>query len=166
MVGPGVKRLGGTSRVWSDHTDIQPTVLTLAGLADSYEPDGRVLTEFIEDHDLPHGLREHQDALTELGFVYKEINAPFGQLSFDVLAASTRALSSGTMSDDSNYVAVSNRIASLTSQRDALAAQMRSALNAAAFGDHGPSLAEIESLRDQGNTLLMQAHQLGAAGSP
>ena len=32
MAGPGVKKLGMTSQVWSDHTDIQPTLLTLRGL--------------------------------------------------------------------------------------------------------------------------------------
>ena len=49
MAGPGVENLGQTSKVWSDHTDIQPTMLALAGLKDDYAPDGRVLTEFLEN---------------------------------------------------------------------------------------------------------------------
>ena len=166
MAGPGVKKLGMTSQVWSDHTDIQPTLLTLAGLENSYGPDGRVLTEFIDDHDLPHGLRDHEDALTELGLIYKQINAPFGQLSFDVLAASTTALRSGSSTDDSTYTAISNRIAALTTDRDALAGEMRDVLNDAAFGNGGADDDEIEALTMQGNTLLMRAHQLGVAGSP
>ena len=166
MAGPGVKKLGETSRVWSDHTDIQPTLLALAGLENDYGPDGRVLTEFIDSHDLPHGLRDHESELTELGLIYKQINAPFGQLSFDVLGASTRALASGSSSNDSTYTAISNRIAALTAQRDTLAGQMRDVLNEAAFGDHRPSSSEIEALTMQGKTLLMQAHQLGVAGSP
>jgi hypothetical protein len=166
MAGPGIRRLGQTSRVWSDHTDIQPTMLALAGLKNDYGPDGRVLTEFVREHALPHGLREHRRALTELGLVYKEINAPFGQLSFDVLGASTRALASGSATDDSTYTAISDRIASLTTQRDTLAAQIRDVLNNAAFGGPEASTSQIESLILQGNSLLMRAHQLGAAGSP
>jgi hypothetical protein len=159
MAGPGVRNLGLTSRVWSDHTDIQPTMLALAGLSDDYRPDGRVLTEFLQRDG---GLRE----LTELGAIYKQINAPFGQLSFDVLGASTRALASGSQADDSTYVAVSDRIAALTARRDTLAAEMRDVLNEAAFGGHLASASEIENLTMEGKTLLMQAHQLGVAGSP
>ncbi|HMI99714.1 MAG TPA: hypothetical protein VK488_07785 [Gaiellaceae bacterium] len=166
LAGPGVQKLGETSQVWTDHTDIQPTMLALAGLADSYTPDGRVVTQFIEDHDLPHGLRHNTNELTELGLVYKQINAPFGPLALDVLAASTKALASGSSTDDSTYTAISNRIAALTAHRDTLAGQMRDALNQAAFGDHGPSADEIASLTLQGKTLLMQANQLGVAYSP
>ena len=159
MAGPGVRNLGLTSQVWSDHTDIQPTMLSLAGLRDDYGPDGRVLTEFLQRD---RGLRE----LTELGVIYKQINAPFGQLSFDVLAASTRALASGSQTDDSTYAAVSDRIAALTARRDALAGEMRDVLNDAAFGGHLAGASEIENLTMEGRALLMQAHQLGAAGSP
>jgi hypothetical protein len=166
MVGPGISNLGETSRVWSDHVDIEPTMLTLAGLNNDYVSDGRVLTEFLRSDALPAGLSEHRRALTELGLVYKQINAPFGQLSFDVLSASTRGLASGSASDDSTYNAVSDRIASLTDQRNTLAGQMREVLNNAAFGGPPATMNEIESLTEQGNSLLMQAHQLGAAGSP
>jgi hypothetical protein len=156
-----VKHLGITSQVWSDHTDIQPTILSLLDLQDSYQTDGRVLNEFLENRGNPNG-----PDLSELGSIYKQINAPFGQLSFDVLAASTRALSSGTSTDDSTYTAVSNRIASLTSDRDALAGQMRDVLNEAAFGGHQPTQQQVDDLTWQGRTMLMRAHELGAAGSP
>jgi hypothetical protein len=166
MAGPGVKELGQTSSVWTDHTDIQPTMLALAGLSDDYVPDGRVITQFVNGHALPHEMRAHLGSLTELGVVYKEINAPFGDLSYDVLNASTRALASGTSSDDSTYTAISDRISSLTSDRDSLAAQMRAVLNNAAFGGPVASTSQINSLIDQGNTLLMRANQLGVANSP
>ena len=110
------------------------------------------------------GVNERE--LTELGTIYKQINAPFGQRSFDVLAASTRALASGSSADDSTYAAISDRIASLTARRDALAGEIRDVLNQAAFGDQGVSSSEIENLTFEAKTLLMQAHQLGAAGSP
>jgi hypothetical protein len=166
MAGPGIRQLGQTSKVWSDHTDIQPTMLALAGLKNDYVPDGRVLTEFAQNHALSHALRDHRAALTELGLVYKEINAPFGQLSFDVLAASTRALASGSSTDDATYTAISDRITSLTDQRNTLAGQMRDVLNNAAFGGPSASTSQIDDLISQGNNLLMRANQLGAASSP
>jgi len=166
MAGPGVNKLGQTSSVWTDHTDIQPTMLALTGLSDDYVPDGRVISQFVKDNVLPHEFRQHSDGLTELGIVYKEINAPFGPLSYDVLSASTRALSSGSSSDDSTYASISNRIASLTTDRDALASQMRAVLNNAVFGGPVASDSQITSLIDQGNTLLMRANQLGVANSP
>src|SRR6476661_2993450 len=161
MAGPGVKHLGITSQVWSDHTDIQPTILSLLDLKDSYQTDGRVLNEFLENRGNPNGTD-----LNELGSIYKQINAPFGQLSFDVLAASTRALASGSSTDDSAYNAISDRIAALTSDRNALAGEMRDVLNAAAFGGQQPTQQQVDDLAWQGRTMLMRAHQLGAAGSP
>jgi hypothetical protein len=141
-------------------------MLSLAGLRDSYGPDGRVLTEFINQNDEGNQAQNNDHDLTELGVIYKQINAPFGQLSFDVLAASTRALASGSSTDDSTYTAISDRIAALTARRDTLARQMRDVLNEAAFGNHRPSTNDIQALTMEGKTLLMQAHQLGAAGSP
>ncbi|MDP9232829.1 MAG: hypothetical protein M3O73_08700 [Actinomycetota bacterium] len=166
LAGPGIRELGQTSSVWTDHTDIQPTMLALAGLKNDYGPDGRVITEFTQKHALPKALRKQRQALTELGLVYKEINAPFGPLSFDVLAASTRALASGSATDDATYTAISDRITALTDQRNTLAGQMRDVLNNAAFGGPSASASEIDDLIQQGNSLLMRANQLGAGSSP
>ena len=161
MAGPGVDHLGITSQVWSDHTDIRPTILSLVGLKDSYAPDGRVLGEFLENRGNPNGVD-----LSELGSVYKQINAPFGELSFDVLSASTRALASGSSTDDSTYNSISDRIAALTTDRDALAGQMRDVLDQAEFGGQQPTQQQVDDLTWQGRTMLMRARELGAAGSP
>ena len=167
IAGPGIRQLGQTSSVWTDHTDIQPTMLALAGLSNDYTPDGRVITQFVQGHALPHALRRQREALTELGAVYKEINAPFGPLSFDVLSASTKALSSGALDpSDATYNAISDRMTSLTNDRDALAAQMRTVLTNAAFGGPVPTTSQIYDLASQGNTLLMHANQLGVGYSP
>src|SRR3954451_22594150 len=48
MVGPGVRPLGRHDEVFSDHTDVRPTMLALLGLKDDYVHDGRVLSEWIE----------------------------------------------------------------------------------------------------------------------
>ena len=142
-------------------------MLALAGLSDDYTPDGRVISEFLRKSALPHSMREHAAALTHLGVVYKEINAPFGPLSFDVLSASTKALSSGALDpSDATYNAISDRMTSLTNDRDALAAQMRSVLTNAAFGGPVPTTSQIYDLANQGNTLLTRANQLGVGFSP
>jgi len=65
----------------------------------------------------------------QLGAVYKQLNAPFGEFGLDTLEASTVALTG----DDTTYSTIEAQIATLTTQRDALAAQIRSALNGAAF---------------------------------
>ena len=166
MAGPGIQNLGLTSSVWTDHTDIQPTMLSLAGLQDDYTPDGRVITQFLKKKALPHGIKHQAGALTQLGVVYKEINAPFGPLSFDVLNASTKALSSGSSSNDNTYNAISGRLDSLTNDRNALAAQMRTVLNNAAFGGPVPSASQIQALVIQGDALLTRANQLGVGYSP
>jgi len=166
IAGPGVRQLGQTSSIWTDHTDIQPTMLSLAGLSDDYTPDGRVISQVLTNGALSQAMREHEAALTQLGTVYKEINAPFGPLSFDVLNASTRALSSGTSIDDSTYSAITSRITSLTNDRDALAAKMRDVLNNAAFGGPVPTTSQIYDLANQGNTILTRANQLGVGYSP
>ncbi len=49
LAGPGVKSSGITNGVWSDHTDIRPTLLSLVGLKDDYQSQGRVLMEDLHD---------------------------------------------------------------------------------------------------------------------
>jgi hypothetical protein len=154
LVGPGVRTLGETSRVWSDHTDVQPTILSLVGLQDSYVPDGRVLTETLSGG--------QQDAtLTQLGEVYKQITAPFGPLAKDVLVASTKAISSGSSTDDSTYARISGQIDSLTTDRNDAAAQMRTVLTDASFGGNFDD-GQARGLIRRGNDLLAQAHDLAA----
>jgi hypothetical protein len=41
--------------------------------------------------------------VTSLGQVYEQLNAPFGGFGQDTLTASTRALNSGSATDDSRY---------------------------------------------------------------
>ncbi len=53
VVGPGVLNLGRFGEIFSDHTDIRPTMLSLAGLKDDYAHDGRVLFETIDDEAVP-----------------------------------------------------------------------------------------------------------------
>jgi len=133
MAGPGVARLGIDNAVWSDHTDIQPTMLALLGLRDDYQPDGRVLGEIIDPAALPPGMRSHQSLLLRLGRVYTQLEAPVGAFGLGTLQASTRALASDSPGD-ATYTRIEDRLQQLGAARDAIAGQMRTLLLAAAFG--------------------------------
>ncbi len=162
MVGPGVRNLSQDSTTWADHTDVRPTILSLLGLRDDYLHDGRVLLEPLHAVAVPASLRAHRATLLRLGAAYKQLNAPFGAFSRATLVASTRALKSGDPAGDATYTTIENRISSLTAARDALAAQIRAALEAAAFG--GQALNEQQAKRyiDQAETLIKEA--AGLAG--
>jgi hypothetical protein len=133
LVGPGVQNAGVTGKTWADHTDVQPTMLALLGLKSSYQADGRVLTESLAPTVLPKSLRGHAATLQALGAAYKQLNAPFGQFGMVTLAASTKAIASGSATSDTAYQQAEAALGSLTDQRDALAAQIRAALDGAAF---------------------------------
>jgi hypothetical protein len=81
----------------------------------------------------------------------------------DTLRASTKALGSGSSTDDSAYASLEASIASLTSQRDALAAQIKTALNAATFSGQPLANKQAGSYVSQARDLLEQAAALGAS---
>ncbi|HEX4599407.1 MAG TPA: hypothetical protein VH278_16585, partial [Burkholderiaceae bacterium] len=92
IVGPGVKRLGIEDGVWSDHTDIRPTMLAVLGLTDDFEHQGRVVSEFLEERVEPASARRLENPLQRLGAVYKQLNAPVGEFALATLRATTRAV--------------------------------------------------------------------------
>ena len=160
VVGPGVRNLGQDDSTWADHTDVRPTMLSLLGLQDSYVHDGRVLIDSIDAWAVPQTLRAHRETLRRLGEVYKQLNAPFGTFALDTLVASTRALKSGSASDDSTYTTIENQIESLTSARDALAKQIRAALGSATFGRNALNEQQAKGYISQAQSLIAQAHAL------
>jgi hypothetical protein len=160
MVGPGVRHLGDDT-TWADHTDVRPTMLDLVGLSDTYLHDGRVLIDQVDAWAVPPALRAHRETLRRLGAVYKQLNAPFGAFGTNLLAASTRAIKSGTSTDDGTYTSIENRIESLTSARDGLASQIRAALDAAAFDGQAIDEQQAKHLIDESEALLGQASELG-----
>jgi hypothetical protein len=160
MVGPGVRTGGQDDTTWADHTDGRPTMLSLLGLDDSYVHDGRVLIDQLEAWAVPPSLRAHRETLRRLGEVYKQLNAPFGSFGMDTLTASTRALKSGTAADDSAYTSIEARIQTLTAARDALAAKIRTALNAAAFDGTALNEQQAKGYIADAQALIAQAHGL------
>ncbi|HEY6410503.1 MAG TPA: hypothetical protein VIY29_23890, partial [Ktedonobacteraceae bacterium] len=157
MVGPGVQKLGVNSTVWSDHADIRPTMLTLLGLKDDYTDSGRALFEVLVDAALPPSLVTSRQTLTTLAQVYKEINAPVGQLGLDSLRVSTKALESSD-AGDSTYTDLENKLVLVTTQRDDLASKMIGMLEQAEFNNQAIDEQQAKQLIDQGNALLQQVH--------
>ncbi|HKM79792.1 MAG TPA: hypothetical protein VJY15_02360 [Candidatus Acidoferrum sp.] len=131
FVGPGVRKNGIDYRTWTDETDIRPTILLLAGLQDDYVHDGRVLAEDLHERALPRSVRG--DEFQDLAAVYKQLNATLGSFGQDTLDISTKALASGSATDDSKYQLLENQLSALTTQRDSIAAQIRTALDGAEF---------------------------------
>ncbi|MBV9705037.1 MAG: hypothetical protein JO163_20130 [Methylobacteriaceae bacterium] len=131
MVGPGVRALGLNNEVFSDHTDIRPTMLALLGLKDTYVHDGRVLVEKLEDFVLPGEPRRSRQNFIDLAHVYKELNATLGSVGRNSLTFANRSITG----DAATYNAYLKTIADLTEDRDELAGKIKSALDAAAFGN-------------------------------
>ena len=158
MVGPGVLNLGDDD-TWADHTDTRPTMLTLVGLQDTYDHDGRVLLDQLHAWAVPQTLQTDSETLRQLGEVYKQLNAPFGQFGMDALVISTRALTSGSAEEDSTYTALENKLMAFTQRRDALAGQMRSMLEEAAFGAQAIEEVQAQALIFEAEKLLHQVHR-------
>jgi hypothetical protein len=158
-VGPGIKHLGDDSEIWTDHTDHRPTVLTLLGLRDDYNTDGRAVTEIANESALPVSLRVHHPWLERLGQTYKQLMASFGSFSMNTLVASTAALSSNS-AGDATYNTIEAEIQDLTNQRNALAADIRAGINDAEFNGVKLSEHQINDWIVQANDLLQQAQDL------
>src|SRR5262249_12452011 len=128
LVGPGVKARGIDAETWADHTDVRPTLLTLLGLKDDYASDGRVLVEVLDDGALPASLQGQRDTFVQLAEVYKQINAPVGELGVASLEVSTAAITSDS-TGDATYSQLENELASLTTDRDTVAGKIAAMLD-------------------------------------
>ena len=155
MVGPGVKDDGVNNSVWSDHTDIRPTILLLTGLKDDYSHDGRVLSEALTGAALPSSVSGNGNIFQQLAASYKQINASVGQFGLGTLSISNTALVSND-SGDTTYNTLESQIASLNAQRDSLASQMIQILEDAEFNGKPINVATAQSLIQQANQLLQQ----------
>jgi hypothetical protein len=152
LVGPDVKHLGVTGQLWTDHSDIRPTLMALTGLHEDYIHQGRPISQV---------MTETRQDLNRLGDVYKQINAPVGQLSLDSIAFATRATLSNSTGDQT-YIAADAQIAAWTSQRNALAAQMIALLDTTAPGYTNHNDRNVNDLIAQGQQLLAEVHAAAA----
>ena len=152
LVGPDVKHLGETGALWTDHSDIRPTIMALTGLQDDYIHEGRPISQV---------MTETRQDLNQLGDVYKQINAPVGQLSLDSIAFATKATLSNSTGDQT-YINADAQIAAWTSQRNALAAQMIALLDTTAPGYTNHNDRNVNDLIAQGQQLLAEVHAAAA----
>jgi hypothetical protein len=163
LVGPEVANDGLDTTTWTDHTDIVPTTNGLLGLTPDYQPDGRVITQVLASPDAQGG---NGRSLTELGDLYKQLNAPYGDFAHSLIVASTN----GIKADDATYLRTEQQIQALAAQRDALAQRMKDVLGGSDGQDgvdhardgHGGSDDEghREQLIHDGDSLLLQARKL------
>lgn len=143
------------SGTWVEETDLRPTMLHLLGLTDDYQSDGHVITQALTS--VPAALA----ATADLAKGYDQINSSVGQFATDTLLADTKALSSGSASDDSAYAAEQLTLQQLADDRDQAAAKIKETLANAAAG-HVPSHGEIQSGLAQVKELLKRAHTLAS----
>jgi hypothetical protein len=170
LVGPGVvsQNNGADQAIWTDHTDVRPTMLSILGLRDSYVSDGRVITQALQPSGYSSNLASNLTTIQTLGDEYKQINSPFDAFGQCILTVSTYAL----QADDTTYASLEFSISSLTSQRDALATTIKNALAGAEFGttaispvDASNWITQAQSLISSCNT-LQQSIPSSDAGAP
>ncbi|HET8558802.1 MAG TPA: hypothetical protein VFL58_15960, partial [Gaiellaceae bacterium] len=142
-----------TQGTWVEETDIRPTLLYLVGLHDDYQSDGHVITQALAS---PTGSLQATEGLAK---GYDQINSSVGQLATDTLIADTRALASGSSSDDSAYATEQATLAQLAHDRDAAAAKIKTLLANAANGIT-PSHGQLTSGLALEKSLLIRAHNL------
>jgi hypothetical protein len=159
MVGPGVDQNSADDTTWTDHTDVRPTILSLVGLHDDYGHDGRLLTGDLSGYAIPAAVKKNLTDFNQLADAYKQLNASFGTFAMNILKASTHALASNDQGD-STYNSTEGQIQNLTSQRDALAAQIKAALDAATFDGQALDSAQVQSWLGQAQSLQSQAAAL------
>jgi hypothetical protein len=158
MVGPGVQRQGRNDAVFSDHTDLRPTIIALLGLKDDYVHDGRVLVEKLESRALPDALEDSRDAYVELARAFKEINATKGSVGVNSLVAANQAITS----DDKTYGKFLAKIGNITDERNELASDMIALLNGAAFANK--PIREHEDLVERARRLIDKVEDMAERG--
>ena len=108
-------------------------------------------------------MRHHLDTYNALRAAYEQLNAPFGAFAMSTLQASTRAIKSGSASDDSRYNSIEDQIATLTTSRDALATSIKNALDSTMLGGAHFDETQAHSWISQANALIIQAEAMAAS---
>ena len=159
FVGPGVRNLGEFGDVWTDHTDVRPTMFAELALHDSYALDGRPILEVLDGNAVPNGLNVHRGQLQALGAAYKQLTAPFGSVGMDSLAYITTRIQTGTSLDDHVYTDADAQLADWLSRRDAIATSIRNLYTGLEAGGPAASSATISGLTKQAKALIAEVHE-------
>jgi hypothetical protein len=156
FVGPGIKTLGETGDVWTDHTDVRPTMLVDLGLPTSYDNDGRAITEVLNGNAVPSEVNLHRGVLQQLGAAYKQLDAPFGRLALASLKVSTAGIQTGSAADDSAYTALDAQLAGWLGRRDSLANEISAVINGAQFNGTAINVKHAMDLAAQAKALIAE----------
>ena len=156
MVGPGVRNMGRFGEIFTDHTDIRPTIMGLANLKDDYAHDGRVLFEVLDRDAVPDAVRDQRFLLSALASALKDINAPRGRLGRETLNG---IATHGIEADEATYAALDQRIIDITAKRNRIADEMLNILEGAEF--HASPVDEGKALE-----LIVEAQELLASAGP
>jgi hypothetical protein len=164
-VGPGIKNLGETSSIWTDHADARPTLMTTLGLRDDYAWDGDAIAPIMSS--LPWSIRVDERDYDRLRSVYKQLDAPFGQFGMNTLDADTTAIASNPADNgDATYTAIDSQLQACASARGALASKIQSVLLAAESGAAPVERWEADLLVGRAEGLIADSAQLASSGAP
>jgi hypothetical protein len=162
MVGPGVRQMGEITHIWTDHTDIRPTIMALLGLKDDYQHDGRVIYEVLQSWAVPQGMQSSDPTLLgQFATAYKQLNAPVGVFGLNTLEASTWALKSNSIGDHA-FTSIEGQLASMGTQRDSVASQMIAMLEGAEFNNQPLNSTQAQSLLQQAYSVIGQSSVLAS----
>ncbi len=176
-VGPGIKNLGETSSIWTDHTDARPTLMTVLGLHDDYSWDGAAIAQIIGQvrngwdwwgrgqSALPWTIRVNERGYEELTAAYQQLDAPFGEFGLNTLDADTSALASNT-AQDATYTKTTSQLQACESKRTSLAGQIQSVLQAAESGQAPVSNWQAFYLVGEADRLISDSKTLAGASTP
>jgi hypothetical protein len=144
-----------TQGTWIEEADLRPTLLHLVGLQDDYQSDGQVIAQALTHPNSALGQ------VAELGELYRQLNSSVGEFATNTLIADSKALASGSASDDSRYADEQDTLAEMAAHRDRVATLIKATLARAAMGI-APGHGELQSEMAQARALLKQSAQLAA----
>lgn len=158
FVGPDVQHRGVTSDLWASESDTRPTLMALLDLKDDYTHEGRVLTPIIDARAMSPALAS--PLYEQLAEAYTSIEQPVGPFGIATLTASTKAIASGSATDDTVYQQTEATIAALGAQRNRVGTAMIGLLEGAAFGGQRVPVLAAVSLIAAAHLLIAQADHL------
>lgn len=156
LVGPGIAQQGIQDAVWSDHTDVRPTMLLLTGLKDDYAHQGRALVEALKDNALPMALLSSGSNFILLG---GGLQADHGT-SREAWPRKPACVDQSAGWRRPDLLQVGNELAALTDQRDTLAAQIIQLLEDAEFNRKPLDSRTTAKLVKQAAQLLNEVEEL------
>jgi len=158
LVGPGIPTQGLRNDVWSDQTDIRPTVLALLSLTDSYRSDGRLLKEFLAADSVPPSVAATAD-FVRLAALYKDLNAPLGSVGRNSLITSTKTM---RLEADGAYEHAYAALSTFARQRERVASHIQALLDDASFHNMPFNPAQTSVLLKEAEGLIAAAQDLAS----